>query len=326
MTAASFPALQEQLAYPRRSRWRTAGRLARDNPVGVVALVVLLALVFVAIFARPHDIFGVEIPGLAPYGETQVGVGPRLAGPGDGTVLGTDRIGRDVLSRLMYGSAVALRVGLLSVALGTIAGSIVGLASGYIGGWFDLIVQRLVDMVQAIPFLLFAMVVVIALQRGWLADRLHDVGLGGGTNNAMFAIAIVLIPGTARLVRSSTLALKERPFVEAAEACGASRTSIVLRHIIPNAIDEVIVLATVALGGAIIAESALSFLGLGTQPPYASWGGMLNEGRASYDAGPHLVWVPSAAISITVLSVTMLGDTIRDVLDPKIRRGGKGFL
>jgi peptide/nickel transport system permease protein len=177
--------------------------------------------------------------------------------------------------------------------------------SGFVGGWPDLVVQRFMDVIMSIPALLLALVIVASF--------------GPGIANAMIAIAIVLVPTAARVTRSVALQLKARAFVESARASGATDMRLLLRHIAPNAVDEVLILASVALAGAVIIEAALSFLGLGTQPPTPSWGQMLSEGRQNYLRGPHMVWVPSLAICLTVLSVTMIGDTLRDVLDPKAR-------
>jgi peptide/nickel transport system permease protein len=290
--------LEEQFFAPQRSRWRAAGRIARDNPVGVASLVVLIALIVAALSAS----------WIAPYGETQLGVGRGLQGPSATNLLGTDRLGRDIFSRILYGSRLSLYVGFASVTVGTVLGSIIGLLSGYLRGWFDLISQRLMDVMMSVPILLLALVVASAL--------------GPGTNNTMMAVSLVFIPGAARVVRSVTLSLSERQFVEAARAAGATTSRIAFRHILPTALDEILVLASLGLGAAIIVEAALSFVGggqLGTQPPHASWGSMLADGRNSYQAAPHMVYVPGAFISVTVLSVNILGDTIRDILDPKVR-------
>lgn len=304
MTAqtASAAFLEDQFMPPRRSRWRAAGRLARTNPVGVAALIVLVGLIAAAVFAS----------WIAPHGETELGVGRGLQGPSSTNLLGTDRLGRDIFSRILYGSRLSLYVGVASVTLGTTLGSIVGIVSGYLGGWFDLIAQRLMDVMMSVPVLLLALVVASAL--------------GPGTNNTMLAVSLVFIPGAGRVVRSVTLSLSARQFVEAARAAGASTPRIAFRHILPTALDEILVLASLGLGAAIIVEAALSFVGggqLGTQPPHASWGSMLADGRASYQAAPHMVYVPAAFISVTVLAVNILGDTVRDILDPKVR-GAQG--
>lgn len=287
---------------PRTSRWRSAGRLAREYPVGVVALLILILLVVAALTAD----------WIAPYGKTELGTGQALQGPNSTNLLGTDRLGRDILSRMIYGSRVSLYVGFAAVGLGTVIGSAVGLVSGFVGGSFDLVVQRVMDVLMSIPAILLAMVVVAAF--------------GTGTSNAMYAIALVFIPSTARVVRSATLSLKARQFVEAAEASGASRSRIILRHVLPIAMDDIMVLASVGLAAAIIIEAALSFLGLGVQPPNPSWGGMLADGRANYSTAPHMVYVPAAFISVTVLAITILGDSIRDILDPKVRGSSRANL
>jgi ABC-type dipeptide/oligopeptide/nickel transport system permease subunit len=282
----------------RRNRRQAALRLVRQYPVGVVALVVVVALVLGALFAEQ----------ISPYSPTST-KGGRLEAPSSDHLLGTDRIGRDILTRLLYGGRVSLLVGFVAVGTGTFTGSVIGLLSGFVGGWLDLLVQRVMDTLMSIPPLLLALVLVTSF--------------GPGVGNAMIAIAIVLVPTTGRVMRSVGLVLKTRMFVEAAAASGASRTRVLVRHVVPNAVDEVLILASVALAGAVITEAALSFLGLGAQPPTASWGQMLAEGRLSYLRAPHMVWAPSLAICVTVLAVTMLGDTLRDILDPKVR-GGRG--
>jgi peptide/nickel transport system permease protein len=281
-----------------RSRWRSGLRLARRHPLGTVALVLLLAVCIAAIFADQ----------IAPYSPTST-QGPRLAGPSAEHLLGTDRIGRDMFTRILYGARVSLLIGFLAVGIGTLAGSAIGIISGFVSGWLDLGVQRLMDIIMSIPALLLALVLVTSF--------------GPGVANAMIAIAIVLIPTSARVMRGVALQLRSRAFVEAANASGAGGTRLLVRHILPNAVDEMLILASVALAAAVIIEAALSFLGLGAQPPTPSWGQMLAEGRASYLRAPHMIWVPSLAISLTVLAVTMLGDTLRDILDPKVR-GGRG--
>lgn len=282
----------------RRHRWQTALRLARRHPVGAAALIVLLALMLGAVFAGQ----------VTPYSPTSL-EGNRLEGPTAQHLLGTDRIGRDIFTRILYGARISLLISALAVGLGTLTGSAIGIASGFLGGWFDLIVQRLMDVLMSIPALLLALVIVASF--------------GPGVANAMIAIAIVLVPTSARVIRSVALQLKTRTFVEAARASGASGLRILARHVVPNAMDEVLILASVALAAAVIIEAALSFLGLGAQPPTPSWGQMLAEGRSNYLRAPHMVWVPSLAISVTVLAVTLLGDTIRDIVDPKTR-GGQG--
>jgi ABC-type dipeptide/oligopeptide/nickel transport system permease subunit len=296
---AIVPLGAEDFLRPRVSRWRSMGRIARANPVGVAAFVIILGLVLTALLAST----------LAPHGKTELGVGRSLEGPSRTYLLGTDRLGRDIFSRMLYGARLSLFVGFGSVAIGTVIGSALGLVSGYRGGWTDLVIQRFMDIMMSIPALLLAMVVVVAL--------------GTGSTNVIFAVAIILIPGAARVVRSVTLSLRARLFVEAAQASGASELRIIVRHILPTALDEIMVLASLGLGAAIILEAGLAFLGLGAQPPEPSWGGMLADGRTSFQTAPHMVYVPAAFISVTVLAAMILGDTVRDILDPRVR-GSQG--
>ncbi|HEY7294337.1 MAG TPA: ABC transporter permease [Dehalococcoidia bacterium] len=286
-------ALSWELPAP-RGRWRAALRLVRQNPVGTVALAVLLLLCLAALFA----------PLIAPYSPTAQ-PGGRLEAPSSQYWFGTDRIGRDVFSRLLYGGRISLLVGFVAVGTGTLIGSAIGMVSGFLSGWVDLTVQRLMDIVMSIPALLLAMVIVASF--------------GRGVANALIAIAIVLIPTAARVMRGVVLQIQARAYVEAAQACGASSARVLLRHVVPNAIDEVLILASIALAAAVIIEAALSFLGLGAQPPTPSWGQMLAEGRQNYLRAPHMVWAPSLAICIAVLSVTLVGDTLRDIIDPRTR-------
>ena len=289
----------EDFLPPRISRWRSMGRIARANPVGMVAFVIILGLVVTALFASS----------LAPHGKTELGVGRALEAPSSTNLLGTDRLGRDIFSRMLYGARLSLLVGFGSVAIGTVLGSALGLISGFRGGWTDLIIQRFMDVMMSIPPLLLAMVVIVAL--------------GASSTNVIFAISIILIPGAARVVRSVTLSLRARLFVEAAHASGASELRIIVRHVLPTALDEIMVLASLGLGAAIILEAGLAFLGLGAQPPEPSWGGMLADGRSSFQTAPHMVYVPAAFISVTVLAAMILGDTVRDILDPRVR-GSQG--
>ena len=287
-----------QYLLPRRSRLRGLLRLALNNPVGVVAAVMLAAMALAALFADQ----------VAPYSPTaDVSLAPGLSGPSADNWLGVDKIGRDMLSRLIHGARISLGVSFAAVGAGTLIGSAIGMLSGFVGGGFDLIAQRFMDMLMAIPAFILALVIVASF--------------GNGSNNAMIAIAIVLIPTNARVMRSVVLGIKARMYVESARASGASWRRVLMRHILPNALDEILILASVALGAAVIIEASLSFLGLGVQPPTPSWGRMLAEGRGTLAAAPHLVWAPSAAIALTVLTVTMIGDTLRDILDPKVRGG-----
>ena len=216
-------------------------------------------------------------------------------------------MGRDVFSRIIGGSQISLAVGLGSIVLGCLVGVPIGLLSGYFGGWLDLIVQRVIDMMQSLPLLVTALVMAAAL--------------GPSLRNTIIAIAIPLVPSISRIVRSNTLALKEMPFVEAARAIGLSETWIAIRHVLPNTLAPLIVLVTAQFGSAILVEASLSFLGLGVPEPYPSWGRMLSESAAEYmRAAPWLVVFPGLAISLVVFGANLLGDALRDMLDPRLRR------
>jgi len=289
----------------RRQRHRLGARwlshwllLAKRKPLGVVSAVILLALILSAAGA------GV----LAPYDPLTVADAERLQPPSWTHPLGTDNLGRDILSRIMYGSRISLWVGCLSVLLATGLGVIVGTVSAYAGGTVDLIVQRFIDAVQSIPGLILALVMVVVL--------------GPSTNTAIMAIAIVNIPSQARVVRGAVLAVTEDLYIDAAQAIGCSHIRLMLCHILPNIMAAVIVLASVLFGNAIIIEASLSFLGLGTPPPAPSWGGMLSgAGRQFMEQVPTLALFPGLAISTAVLACNLFGDMLRDVLDPRLRRG-----
>ena len=281
------------------ARWLSHGLLlAKQKPLGVVSAVLLLALILSAAGA------GV----LAPYDPLTVADAERLQPPSWTHPLGTDNLGRDILSWIMYGSRISLWVGCLSVLLATGLGVIVGTVSAYAGGTVDLIVQRFIDAVQSIPGLILALVMVVVL--------------GPSTNTAIMAIAIVNIPSQARVVRGAVLAVTEDLYIDAARAIGCSHIRLMLCHILPNIMAAVIVLASVLFGNAIIIEASLSFLGLGTPPPAPSWGGMLSgAGRQFMEQVPTLALFPGLAISTAVLACNLFGDMLRDVLDPRLRRG-----
>jgi len=229
-----------------------------------------------------------------------------LARPSAQHWLGCDFMGRDVYSRIVYGARISLAVSLGSLGLGLTCGVVIGLTSGYLGGWIDLAVQRLIDILQSLPLLVMAL--------------LMTASLGPSLRNTIIAISIALIPSSARVVRSSTLSLREQPFVESAKAIGMSELRIAFRHVLPNTLAPLIVLATAQLGATILIEAALSFLGLGVPEPYPSWGRMLSESAAEYvRTAPWLVIFPGLAISLIVFGTNLLGDALRDVLDPRQR-------
>jgi len=229
----------------------------------------------------------------------------RLAGPSPDFPFGTDALGRDLLSRIMFGARLSIRVAVLSVGIATMLGGALGLVSGYLGGFADMAIGRVLDVFFAFPAILLALGIVAAL--------------GPDPNNVIIAIAVVYTPIFARVVRGPVLALKEREFVEAARAVGATGSRIVVRHIVPNLMSTLIVQVSLALSWAVLTEGALSFLGLSAQPPAPSWGVMLSEGRQYLEFATHLAIFPGLAIMIAVLGFNLLGDGLRDALDPQRR-------
>jgi peptide/nickel transport system permease protein len=268
----------------------------RRYPLGAVGALIMIAFVGVALFA---DFIAANDP-------LTTNARASLARPGGEHVLGADFMGRDVLARIIYGARISLIVGIGATVLGCLIGMAIGLLSGFFGGWLDLTVQRLMDIMQSLPLLVMALVMAASL--------------GPSLTNTIIAIAIPLVPTVARTIRSSTLALRETPFVEAARAVGMSETRIAVQHVLPNTLAPLIVLATAQLGSAILVESALAFLGLGVPEPHPSWGRMLSESAAEYvRTAPWLVIFPGIAISAVVFGTNLLGDAIRDILDPRQR-------
>ena len=279
-----------------RGRWGRLAFVVRRYPLGAIGGVILAVFVVAAIFA----------PLLTHFDAVSTDARVSLAAPSVLHPMGADFMGRDVYSRIVYGARISLAVGLGSTFLGGVLGVALGLLSGYLGGWVDLAAQRLVDMLQALPLLVLALVMAAAL--------------GPSLPNTIIAISIPLIPYAARVVRANTLSLKEQPFVDAARAIGTSELRIVLRHILPNTLAPLIVLATAQLGSAILVEASLSFLGLGIPEPHPSWGRMLSESAAEYvRTAPWLVIFPGLAISVVVFGTNLLGDALRDILDPRQR-------
>jgi peptide/nickel transport system permease protein len=269
---------------------------ARRYPLGAIGAVIVLTFVFTAVFANF----------IAPFDPTSTDAKASLARPGGVFWLGADFMGRDMFSRIVYGARISLAVGLGATLMGGILGVSIGLMSGYLGGGFDLLMQRLMDIMQSLPLLVMALVMAAAL--------------GPSLENTIIAIAIPLVPSVARVVRSSTLSLREQPFVEAARAVGMGELRIAVRHVLPNTLAPLIVLGTAQLGSAILVEASLSFLGLGIPEPYPSWGRMLSESAAEYvRTAPWLVIFPGVAISMTVFGTNLLGDALRDILDPRQR-------
>ena len=274
----------------------TTWRVARRKPVGAISAVILIVVILASLFA----------PWLAPYDPAANLPGARLQAPSFEHWMGTDAQSRDMFSRILYGGRLSLLVGVLSVAFGTAAGAVVGLVSGYFGGWVDLALQRLVDIMLALPLLILVIAMVAVL--------------GSSTRNVVIALAIGQAPRTALVVRGVVLTIRSQLFVESAKATGASDRRIIFRHILPNVSAPLIVLATAGLGGAIIAETSLSFLGLGASVTTPSWGEMLsNQARRFMTVAPWLAVFPGLAITLVVLSFNLLGDAVRDLLDPRLK-------
>ena len=292
----------EALEIPRHRAWGwSLLDVARRNPVGTAGAVVMLVLIFTAVFAP-------LIAPLDPYtfNLTEQGLPVRQQAPNSEFLFGTDALGRDVLSRIIYGARVSSLVGFLSVALGTSVGTAIGLVSGYWGGKVDQVLQRIVDTFMAFPGIVLALAVVAVL--------------GQNVINITLVIAIVIAPGSSRVIRGAVLTIKENIYIDAARSIGASGVRIDMRHILPNVVAPVIIIATVWVGNAIVIEATLSFLGLGTPPPTPTWGEVLaGEGQRNLENAPWLAIFPGLAISIVVLSFNMLGDALRDVLDPRLR-------
>ncbi|MBT8194299.1 MAG: ABC transporter permease [Acidimicrobiia bacterium] len=300
-----------QLTEKPLSQGRLALRRFRGRRSGMVGLAIIAALVVVAVFApliapyEPNDVLVGEVEGVvrrAPPCVHLFGCDSELPQH----ILGTDGNTRDQFSRIVYGSRVSLTLGFFTVTIALVVGTLLGAIAGYTGGWLDNIIMRIMDVVLGFPSLLLAIAIVSVF--------------GPGLRNALIAIAVVSIPAYARVMRAQVLAIKETDFVAAARALGAAPRQILLRRIVPNALTPLVVLATLGIATAILEAAGLSFLGLGAQPPLAEWGSMLATERNQVFTSPHLVFFPGLAIMITVLGFNLMGDGLRDALDPTLNR------
>ena len=269
-------------------------RLAK-NKLAVAGLIVLIITALLAVFA----------PIAAPYGYEEQDLFNTLAGPSREHWLGTDNLGRDMLSRLIYGGRNSLTLGLISVALAAALGVILGAVSGYYGGKVDMVIMRLLDVLQAVPAILLAIAI--------------SATLGPGYMNCILALTISQIPGFTRMTRASCLNVLGMEYVEAARSINARERRIIFKHVLPNAISPIIVQATMSVATAILTSASLSFIGLGVQPPQAEWGAMLSAGRSYIRSNPHVIIYPGITIMIVVLSLNLLGDGLRDALDPRLK-------
>ncbi|MBI4307713.1 MAG: ABC transporter permease [Chloroflexi bacterium] len=282
----------------RPTLWLRLWRFAQLKPLGAIGGALVLFMVLLAVLA----------PVVAPQDPLKMHYDRQFAAPGVTNLLGADNFGRDVLSRLIHGARVSVYVSFLSVAVGTGLGALVGLLSGFYAGRLDFVLQRIIDVMQAFPVLILALTIMAAL--------------GISLQNVIIAISIVFIPSAARVVRSAALSIREAEYVQAARAIGARAGRIAMLHVLPNCMAPYIIIATASLGTAVVVEASLSFLGLGVPPPEPSWGSMLSsEGREYIQKAPWITVFPGIAITLTVYGFNLLGDALRDVWDPRLRRG-----
>lgn len=265
---------------------------------GRLGFAVVIAIIVIAIFA----------PVFAPHDPIEQDLLLRLEPPSSSHLFGTDSYGRDILSRIIYGFRISLLIGVVSVGIGVVIGVALGIVGGYYGGWVDTVVGRLIDTMLAFPFLLFALFVVAVL--------------GQSLMNVMIAVGIATSPRFARLARGDTLSVKEQTFVSAARSLGRPDSKIMAEHILPNIVAPIVVMASLNMGRAIIISASLSFLGLGVQPPTPTLGGILANGREFMELAPWISIFPGLAITVTVLGFNLLGDALRDALDPQLQQGG----
>jgi peptide/nickel transport system permease protein len=272
------------------------GGLMRRQPLGTAGAFIVILMVLATIFAEV----------ISPYDPEMISFETMLVPPSISHWMGTDAFGRDILTRIIYGARTALFVGFTAAFVGSTLGLVLGVASAYFGGFFDLVVQRLVDILMAFPLIVLALAVVATL--------------GPGTLNVVIAITIPFIPQCARVVRSSALAIREIPYVDAARALGFSHSRIILRHMVPNVMAPYLIMVTTFVGHAILLEASLSYLGLGVQEPTAAWGLMLQGGAEEYaESAPWVPIFPGLAITLAVFGFNLFGDALRDLLDPKLR-------
>ncbi|WP_307480056.1 ABC transporter permease [Cytobacillus purgationiresistens] len=266
------------------------------NKAAMVGAFIVIVFSLLAIFA----------PLLAPYDPTEMQLSKKLETPSSEHWLGTDDKGRDILSRLLYGSRISLTVGILSTLLGALTGIILGVVAGYYGRWVDSLIMRICDVLLAFPGILLALAIVSVL--------------GASTTNVIIAVAFYAIPTFARIVRGSTLTVKKLEYIDAIKAMGARDTRIIIKHILPNVLSPIIVQSTLYIASAIITASALSFLGMGTKPPTPEWGTMLAQGRSYVAQAPHITLFPGLVILLVVVGFNLFGDGLRDALDPKTKK------
>lgn len=288
---AAAPVIKKRKTGP----WREVWRRLKKNKAAIFGLSIILLLVFAAVFA---DF-------IAPYGFDDQDLTAKFQTPNSQHWFGTDNFGRDIFSRMIYGAQVSLQVGLIAVGLALVVGGTLGAIAGYYSGKLDNAIMRFIDILLAIPSILLAISIVAAL--------------GTELRNVMIAVGVSSIPSYARIVRASVLSLRDQEFIEAARAVGANDFRIILKHIIPNSLAPLIVQSTIGVAGAILSAAGLGFIGLGIQPPQPEWGAMLNAGRQFIRDYPHMTAFPGLAIMVTIFALNLLGDGLRDALDPRLK-------
>lgn len=310
-TSSTLPVEFEQDQHRRRlpGPIDLARRLVREKPLGLIGAVIVCVITLAALGAS-----------LSPYGANELGAGTRLVGPSGAHPFGTDNLGRDVFSRVLYGARVSMWVGFLAVLTSILISVPIGVLSGYFGGWIDILSQRIVDALIAFPGLIFILAVV-AIFRDSNAPGLPDEGiLSTQVVVLIMTIGILLGVGSSRIIRSTVLGVKSLTYIEASRSIGCGDLRMILVHILPNVMPPVITLATLGFGTAILLEASLSFLGLGVPPNVTSWGGMLNrDARGWMTQAPWLAFAPGITLSLAVFGFNMLGDALRDLLDPRLR-------
>jgi len=293
--AASAAPVNTTVAVKKRSQLAEVWRRLHRNKMAMFGLVIIVIIVLSAIFA---DV-------ISPYDYREQNWDHIAQKPGNGYILGTDDLGRDILSRIIHGTRISLQVGFVAVSIAVIVGGTLGAVAGYYGGILDNVIMRIMDVLLAIPSILLAIAIVSAF--------------GGGIVNVMIAVGISSVPGYARILRASVISIKENEFIEAARAIGAGDFRIILKHILPNSMAPIIVQATLGVAGAILSAAGLSFIGMGIQPPTPEWGSMLASGRHIIRSAWHVATFPGLAIMITIFALNLLGDGLRDALDPRLK-------
>lgn len=291
----SLPVQDEQVVTKKRSQLKEVWRRFCRNKQAMIGLAMLLLLIFAAVFANV----------IAPYDPVEQNLLIRLQGPSAAHWFGTDELGRDIFSRILYGARISLTVGLIAVSISCVAGCALGAIAGYYGGILDTVIMRISDIMMAIPSILLNISIVAAL--------------GTGLQNVMIAIGVSSVPAYCRIMRASLLSLKNQEFVDASRVAGSTDFYIIMHHIIPNSLAPLIVQATLKIGGAILSCASMSFIGLGIVPPTPEWGAMLSTGRDFLRDAPHLTAFPGLAIMFAVFSMNLIGDGLRDALDPKLK-------